>query len=140
MHTNYYFLRQLAPALTAQLRGYRVASCFSQEKDELVVGLTDGASVESRSPALHTLMSDAQAYHWTFAAVMLVLGVVGCVVAGACLRRRRGSAAGSRVRVMSTTVLVIACVAAALYLGLAVYTVTLALHPADALVNVLGTE
>ena len=43
MHTNYYFLRQLAPALTAQLRGYRVAACFSQEKDELVVGLTNGA-------------------------------------------------------------------------------------------------
>ena len=42
MHTNYYFLRQLAPALTAQLRGYRVATCFSQEKDELVIGLTDG--------------------------------------------------------------------------------------------------
>jgi predicted ribosome quality control (RQC) complex YloA/Tae2 family protein len=39
MHTNYYFLRQLAPALTAQLRGYHVASCFSQEKDELVIGL-----------------------------------------------------------------------------------------------------
>jgi predicted ribosome quality control (RQC) complex YloA/Tae2 family protein len=39
MHTNYYFLRQLAPALTAQLQGYRVASCFSQEKDELVIGL-----------------------------------------------------------------------------------------------------
>jgi len=39
MHTNYYFLRQLAPALTARLRGYRVASCFSQEKDELVIGL-----------------------------------------------------------------------------------------------------
>ena len=42
MHTNYYFLRQLAPALTAQLRGYRVACCFSQEKDELVVGLSNG--------------------------------------------------------------------------------------------------
>ncbi|MDB5235409.1 MAG: hypothetical protein JWR44_2402 [Hymenobacter sp.] len=42
MHTNYYFLRQLAPALTEQLRGYRVAVCFSQEKDELVVGLTNG--------------------------------------------------------------------------------------------------
>ncbi|HEX8329046.1 MAG TPA: NFACT RNA binding domain-containing protein [Hymenobacter sp.] len=42
MHTNYYFLRQLAPALTERLRGYRVAVCFSQEKDELVVGLTDG--------------------------------------------------------------------------------------------------
>ena len=43
MHTNYYFLRQLAPALTERLRGYRVAVCFSQEKDELVVGLTDGS-------------------------------------------------------------------------------------------------
>ena len=43
MHTNYYFLRQLAPALTERLRGYRVAVCFSQEKDELVVGLADGA-------------------------------------------------------------------------------------------------
>ncbi|SNC60742.1 Predicted component of the ribosome quality control (RQC) complex, YloA/Tae2 family, contains fibronectin-binding (FbpA) and DUF814 domains [Hymenobacter gelipurpurascens] len=43
MHTNYYFLRQLAPALTRQLAGYRVVTCFSQEKDELVIGLTDGA-------------------------------------------------------------------------------------------------
>ncbi|MBO2012666.1 NFACT RNA binding domain-containing protein [Hymenobacter negativus] len=43
MHTNYYFLRQLAPALTERMRGYRVAVCFTQEKDELVVGLTDGA-------------------------------------------------------------------------------------------------
>ena len=46
MHTNYYFLRQLAPALTAQLRGYRVASCFSQEKDELVVGLLSPTGTE----------------------------------------------------------------------------------------------
>ena len=30
MHTNYYFLRQLAPALTERLRGYRVAVCFTQ--------------------------------------------------------------------------------------------------------------
>ncbi|WP_210116063.1 NFACT RNA binding domain-containing protein [Hymenobacter wooponensis] len=42
MHTNYYFLRQLAPALTQQLVGYSVVTCFSQEKDELVVGLTNG--------------------------------------------------------------------------------------------------
>ncbi|WP_201980745.1 NFACT RNA binding domain-containing protein [Hymenobacter rubidus] len=42
MHTNYYFLRQLAPALNEQLRGYRVAVCFTQEKDELVIGLTNG--------------------------------------------------------------------------------------------------
>ncbi|MEJ7665667.1 MAG: hypothetical protein WKG07_42185 [Hymenobacter sp.] len=46
MHTNYYFLRQLAPALTERLRGYRVASCFSQEKDELVVGLLSDAGAE----------------------------------------------------------------------------------------------
>ena len=43
MHTNYYFLRQLTPALTERLRGYRVAVCFTQEKDELVVGLTNGS-------------------------------------------------------------------------------------------------
>ena len=42
MHINFYFLRQLAPALTERLRGYRVATCFSQEKDELVIGLLDG--------------------------------------------------------------------------------------------------
>ena len=46
MHTNYYFLRQLAPALTERLRGYRVASCFSQEKDELVVGLLNSRGAE----------------------------------------------------------------------------------------------
>lgn len=46
MHTNYYFLRQLAPALTERLRGYRVASCFSQEKDELVVGLLGETGAE----------------------------------------------------------------------------------------------
>jgi predicted ribosome quality control (RQC) complex YloA/Tae2 family protein len=46
MHTNYYFLRQLAPALTARLQGYRVASCFSQEKDELVIGLLNSTGDE----------------------------------------------------------------------------------------------
>jgi len=39
MHTNYFFLRQLSAVLTEQLRGARVESCFSQEKDELVIGL-----------------------------------------------------------------------------------------------------
>jgi predicted ribosome quality control (RQC) complex YloA/Tae2 family protein len=46
LHTNYYFLRQLAPAFTERLRGYRVASCFSQEKDELVVGLLSETGAE----------------------------------------------------------------------------------------------
>ncbi|SET51464.1 NFACT RNA binding domain-containing protein [Hymenobacter actinosclerus] len=44
MPTNYYFLRQLAPALTHQLAGYRVATCFSQERDELVIGLTNSGA------------------------------------------------------------------------------------------------
>ena len=46
MHTNYYFLRQLAAALTERLRGSRVVSCFSQEKDELVVELLTAGGQE----------------------------------------------------------------------------------------------
>jgi predicted ribosome quality control (RQC) complex YloA/Tae2 family protein len=37
MHTNYYFLRQLAPALASQLIGLRFVACFSQDRDELVL-------------------------------------------------------------------------------------------------------
>lgn len=43
MHLNTFFLRLLAPALGARLAGMRVATCFSQEKDELVIGLADEA-------------------------------------------------------------------------------------------------
>ncbi|QHV95949.1 NFACT RNA binding domain-containing protein [Spirosoma endbachense] len=37
MHTNYYFLRQLAPALDIQLAGLRFVECFSQDRDEVVL-------------------------------------------------------------------------------------------------------
>lgn len=37
MHTNYYFLRQLAPVLELQLNGLRLMECFSQDRDELVL-------------------------------------------------------------------------------------------------------
>ncbi|GAB3888138.1 NFACT RNA binding domain-containing protein [Spirosoma agri] len=37
MHTNYYFLRQLAPALEMQLTGLRFVECFSQDRDEVVL-------------------------------------------------------------------------------------------------------
>lgn len=37
MHTNYYFLRQLAPALEQRLRGLRFMACFSQDRDEVVL-------------------------------------------------------------------------------------------------------
>ena len=37
MHTNFYFLRQLAPALDAHLAGLRFMECFSQDRDEVVL-------------------------------------------------------------------------------------------------------
>ena len=37
MHQNYYFLRQLAPALDANMRGKQLIEAFSQEKDELIL-------------------------------------------------------------------------------------------------------
>ncbi|GEO03522.1 hypothetical protein AAE02nite_11860 [Adhaeribacter aerolatus] len=42
MHNNYFFLRQLTPALEQKLLHFVVATCFSQEKDELVIGFTNG--------------------------------------------------------------------------------------------------
>ena len=44
MHNNYYFLRQLTPALSQKLLNFKVATCFSQEKDELVLGFTNGSA------------------------------------------------------------------------------------------------
>lgn len=37
MHTNFYFLRQLAPALEINLTGLKLMECFSQDRDELVL-------------------------------------------------------------------------------------------------------
>ena len=43
MQTNYYFLRQLSQRLEKELVGMVLAECFSQEKDELLLGFcTDG--------------------------------------------------------------------------------------------------
>lgn len=41
MHNNYYFLRQVSQALSERITGWKLAVCFSQEKDELVLGFTD---------------------------------------------------------------------------------------------------
>lgn len=38
MHNNYYFLRQLSKQLQQQLVGWELATCFSQNKDELILG------------------------------------------------------------------------------------------------------
>lgn len=41
MHNNYYFLRKLSDTLGALLKGYSIVSCFSQNKDELVLELNN---------------------------------------------------------------------------------------------------
>lgn len=38
MHNNYYFLRQLVPRIKEEFCGFRLLSCFSQVKDELILG------------------------------------------------------------------------------------------------------
>ncbi len=42
MHLNYYFLKQLSARLNEKLTGFKIAACFSQEKDELVLGFSNG--------------------------------------------------------------------------------------------------
>lgn len=42
MHQNYYFLRQLTAQLRHELIGKEVITCFSQNKDELVMGFAAG--------------------------------------------------------------------------------------------------
>ena len=66
MHTNYYFLRLLAPALTQQLAGYQVVACFSQEKDELVIGLTNGTAefwLKAQLSATFTALALPDTFH-----------------------------------------------------------------------------
>lgn len=66
MHNNYYFLRQLAPALTQQLAGYKVVTCFSQEKDELVIGLTNGTAdfwLRAQLSATFTVLALPETFH-----------------------------------------------------------------------------
>jgi len=66
MHNNYYFLRQLAPALTQQLAGYKVVTCFSQEKDELVVGLANGTAdfwLRAQLSATFTVLALPETFH-----------------------------------------------------------------------------
>lgn len=41
MHNNYYFLRSLAHPLEVRLKGFTLVSCFSQDKDELVLEFND---------------------------------------------------------------------------------------------------
>ncbi len=42
MHNNFYFLRQLSAALHHRIKGYSLVSCFSQNKDELIIEFNNG--------------------------------------------------------------------------------------------------
>ena len=41
MHNNFYFLRQLSATLGKRVSGYSIVSCFSQNKDELIIELNN---------------------------------------------------------------------------------------------------
>lgn len=66
MHNNYYFLRQLTSQLNSKLVGYSVVSCFSQNKDELVIEVNNSQNSffikASLSPELSCL-SFPQQFH-----------------------------------------------------------------------------
>lgn len=44
MHNNYYFLQHLSSSLNSKIRGFKLIEAFSQNKNELVIGLSDGTS------------------------------------------------------------------------------------------------
>ncbi|ELR72334.1 Fibronectin/fibrinogen-binding protein [Fulvivirga imtechensis AK7] len=44
MHNNYYFLKHLSASLDNKIRGFELLECFSQNKNELVLGLGHGTS------------------------------------------------------------------------------------------------
>jgi len=44
VHTNYYFLRQLSAQLTEKIVGFTLVSCFSQNKEELIIEFNNGNS------------------------------------------------------------------------------------------------
>lgn len=44
MHNNYYFLRHLSTALDDNIRGYQLVEAFSQNKNELILGLSKDTS------------------------------------------------------------------------------------------------
>jgi predicted ribosome quality control (RQC) complex YloA/Tae2 family protein len=41
MHLNYHYLKYLCPELASKFKGLRIINCFSQNKDELVIGCAD---------------------------------------------------------------------------------------------------
>jgi len=42
VHNNYFFLKQLAEKLKEQITGWKIGTCFSQERNELIIGIYSG--------------------------------------------------------------------------------------------------
>jgi predicted ribosome quality control (RQC) complex YloA/Tae2 family protein len=57
VHNNYYFLRQISQALSERITGWELSVCFSQEKDELVLGFTDSEGEFYIKAVLHPTLA-----------------------------------------------------------------------------------
>ncbi len=53
MHNNYFFLRALAAALKKTIQGWRIDSCYTQDKDELILIFTQQAETFVLRAHLH---------------------------------------------------------------------------------------
>jgi predicted ribosome quality control (RQC) complex YloA/Tae2 family protein len=57
VHNNYYFLRQLSARLEKELTGFTLVSCFSQNKDELIIEFNNAATSFFIKASLQSLFS-----------------------------------------------------------------------------------
>ena len=66
MHLNYYFLCQLSRQLDKKLKGWRLAACFSQVKDELIMGFSSSREafyIKAHLDATFCCLSFPSVYH-----------------------------------------------------------------------------
>ncbi len=66
MHNNFYFLRQLSLKLNEKILGYTIVSCFSQNKDELIIELNnskDSFFIKANLSATFSCLSFPEEFH-----------------------------------------------------------------------------
>lgn len=60
MHLNYHYFKFLCPELQLRIKGMQVVECFSQNKDELILGFSDGEKeqyIRANLVPVHTCLS-----------------------------------------------------------------------------------
>ena len=95
MHNTYYFLRQFSAALALNIRAWHISACFTQAKDELVLGFTNcaeelflKATLTARFSALHTAPAFQRARRNT---LTLFPEILGATVTGLVQHRNERS-------------------------------------------------